>query len=87
VAFMPRPIIVPLWTKTQPTGVSSVERASSAWLMNQFLECFRFMFEFVGSTIDRASRINPRWIVLSSSLIGDFCSSCEDRVSVLLSIL
>jgi hypothetical protein len=30
VAFMPRPMMVPLWTKTQPTGVSSVERASSA---------------------------------------------------------
>ena len=30
VAFMPRPMMVPLWTKTQPTGVSSVARASSA---------------------------------------------------------
>lgn len=30
VAFMPRPMILPLCTKTQPTGVSSVARASSA---------------------------------------------------------
>lgn len=30
MAFMPRPIIVLLCTKTQPTGVSFVERASSA---------------------------------------------------------
>jgi hypothetical protein len=31
VSFIPRPIISPLWTKTQPTGVSSLFRASSAF--------------------------------------------------------
>jgi hypothetical protein len=32
VAFWPRAIMVPLCTRTQPTGVSSVERACSAWM-------------------------------------------------------
>lgn len=31
VAFMPRAMTVELWTNTQPTGVSSVSRASWAW--------------------------------------------------------
>lgn len=31
VSFMPRPMMVPLCTKTQPTGTSSVRRASSAY--------------------------------------------------------
>ena len=31
VPFMPRPMISPLRTKTQPTGVSSDFRASSAY--------------------------------------------------------
>jgi hypothetical protein len=43
VSFMPRPIISPSFTKTQPTGVSSLFKASSAYRDESvmFEECER----------------------------------------------
>lgn len=95
MAFMPRPMMTPLWTKTHPTGVSEVRRASSAW----FFVSLWWIFDERGQrfvrgtresnrerrgrwlrTISRASRMNLRWTCLSFSEIFDGSVGGEDKV-------